>query len=158
MEWAGRRREIPLPLTYCVPNIMHSSSYTSDLAKRSAQTSNKMEYSMETAWSSFTLVFLTSLGRFNNYFPRSCSVNATNKFIHAVTKRVVTWDRTKFMRVTVNLKHSLFFGSVKVVRVKKEKIYRVYEINNTLSGYCRIFWKKSNGSDHFMKLEARNPK
>lgn len=42
--------------------------------------------------------FLTSLGRFNNYFPRSCSVNATNKFIHAVTKRVGTWDRNQVAR------------------------------------------------------------
>lgn len=62
------------------------------------------------------------------------------------------------MWFVVYLLRSLFFGSVKVARVKKEKIYRVYEINISHSAYCGIFWKISSDSSHFMKLEARNKK
>ena len=64
------------------------------------------------------------IGNAGCYFPRSCSVIATNQ-IHA------SYDQPQTQSILWECKG----------RTGKERknIYRVYERNNTLSGYCRIF-------------------
>ena len=52
-------------------------------------------------------------------------------------------QQTKFMRVTINLKHSLFFGSVKVEQVKKEKKYIVFMKEIIHSVVIAVFFERS---------------